>query len=86
MQSIGKSSKDEYLVCNSINLAEFEADPTPETLKKLPKDQTKIKAQYTACTFPLIVSNLGTKILHVQSLAQPGVHATLKLEKNQDFL
>lgn len=69
MQSIAKSSKDEYLVCNSVDLSEFEMDPTPENLKKLPKDQTKIKAQYTACTYPLIVSNLGTKALHIQTLA-----------------
>jgi len=77
MQAIAKSSKDEYLVCNSVDLSEFEMDPTAETLKKLHKDQTKIKSQHTACTYPLIVSNLGTKILHIQSLAQPGVHATL---------
>jgi len=38
MQSIAKSSKDEYLVCNSVDLSPFDLDPTPETLKKLPKD------------------------------------------------
>ena len=83
-QIIGKSSTDEYLNCSSVNLKDFN-HLDPDSIKKLETISTKLKGQEIQMQFPCVVSNVGTRRINVQSIAQPNVHAQFALH-DADFI
>jgi hypothetical protein len=84
IQTIAKSSTDEYLNCSSIDVTKF--DPNDEkSIKKLKTIQCKLKGQEMQMQFPCIASNIGNRRINVQSVAQPDVHSQF-LIPDADFL
>jgi hypothetical protein len=68
LQSINKSSTDEYLNCSSMDCTGFDPDQ-PDTIKKLKTKLCKVRSQEIQMNFPCIVSNIGNRRIMVQSTA-----------------
>lgn len=84
IQTICKSTTDEYLNCSSVDCTDFEPGDD-ESLKKLKTISCKLKGQETIMHFPCIASNIGTRFINVQSIVQPDIHCQFKL-LDADFL
>ena len=83
IQTIAKSSTDEYLNVSSIDLSHF--DPSdPHALKKLKIKNAKMKGQELMMAYPCVASNVGCRLINIQSIALPDIHCQLKLPS--DFI
>ena len=63
LQSIYKSSTDDFLQCQSVDLTDF--DLSAESLKKLSQKSSKIRAQEIEVNFPCLVYNIGLSQLKI---------------------
>jgi hypothetical protein len=79
--TIAKSSTDEYLNVSSIDLSHY--DPN-NTHKKLKVSSSKMKGQELMMAYPCVASNIGCRLINIQSIAQPDIHCQLQL--SSDFL
>lgn len=67
IQTICKSTTDEYLNCSSVDCTGFDPN-NDETLKKLKTVSCKLKGQEMQMQFPCIASNVGSRAINVQSI------------------
>ena len=77
IHSICKSSNDDFLLCEALDIGEFEG--TPESMKNLNQKSSKIRAQEMEMSFPCLVYNIGLSLIKVQSTINPDVCATINL-------
>ena len=85
VNTICKSSTDDFLQCESLDCTAFIEEGTPESLKKLKQKGSKIRSQEVDMNYPCLVYNVGLRKIKVQSAATPDTVATFNLF-DRDFL